>query len=219
MCFYKDQLLYSVSNPDYIYTIEAESGFASKDITMGRIKYPILSRQKLNGLTTAQGAGFKINTVESIRTVELFLTLSDLTSNCILSSNANGSFVASEYSWETNGTITKSNISAIYVNGIDKTSETNVSSVFTSKDLYHVIIVTSGAISGTISFNHKTTGGPSSLYQYICYYPSSFNSTTALAHYSMHIGKSPIVADDSSITLTENSVEFYDNDWLVIQNK
>jgi hypothetical protein len=219
MCFYKDQILYSISNPDYIYTIEAESGFASKDITMGRVDYPILSRQKLNGLTTANGAGFKINTAEPINTVEFFLTLSDLTSNSILSSTANGSFVASGYSWATNGTITKSNISAIYVNGIDKTSQTNVSSVFSANELYHVVIVTNGLISGTILFNHKTTGGPSSLYQYICYYPSAFNSTTALAHYNMHIGRAATVADDSSITLTENSVEFYDNDWLVLQNK
>jgi len=110
LCFYKDQILYSISNPDYIYTIEGTAGFASKDITLGRVKYPILSRQKLNGVTTADGAGFKINTAESIKTIELFLTLSDLTSNSIISSTANGDFVAAGYSWATNGTITKSNI-------------------------------------------------------------------------------------------------------------
>ena len=219
MCFYKDQLLYSVSNPDYIYTIEGDSGFASKDITMGRIKYPILSRQKLNGLTTADGAGFKINTAESIRTIEFFLTLSDLGTNSILFSGANGDFVSARYSWISNGTLNKSNISAIYVNGVNKISETNVNSVFAANELYHVVIVPSGPITGTILFNHIATGGPSSLYQYICYYPSSFNSTTALAHYNMHIGRAATVADDSSITLTENSVEFYDNDWLVLQNK
>ena len=218
MCFYKDQVLYSPSNPDYIYTIEGTSGFASKDITLGRIRYPILSRQKLNGLTTADGAGFKINTAESIRTIEFFLTLSDLTSNSILSSTANGDFVAARYSWATNGTITKSNISAIYVNGVDKTSQTNVSSVFTSNELYHVLMVTSGPITGTILFNHASTGGPSSLYQYISYYPSSFNSQLALSHYNMHIGRSASIADDSSMTMTENSVDFYDNDWIVLQN-
>jgi hypothetical protein len=218
MCFYKDQVLYSPSNPDYIYTIEGTSGFASKDITLGRIKYPILSRQKLNGLTTADGAGFKINTAESIRTIEFFLTLSDLTSNSILSSTANGDFVAARYSWATNGTITKSNISAIYVNGVDKTSQTNVSSVFTSNELYHVLMVTSGPITGTILFNHASTGGPSSLYQYISYYPSAFDSQLALSHYNMHIGRSATIADDSSITLTENSVDFYDNDWTVLQS-
>jgi hypothetical protein len=219
VCFYKDQILYSLSNPDYIYTIENSSGFASKDITMGRIQYPILSRQKLNGLTTADGSGFKINTVQSVRTIEFFLTLSQLTSNSILSSSANGDFVAAGYSWVNNGTITKSNISAIYVNGVNKVSETNINSVFDANELYHVVIVINGAITGTILFNHSSTGGPSSLYQYICYYPSAFNSTLAISHYNMHIGRSAILADDSSITMTENSVDFYDNDWQVIQSK
>ncbi len=218
VCFYKDQVLYSPSNPDYIYTIEATSGFASKDMTLGRIRYPILSRQKLNGLTTAEGAGFKINTAESIRTIEFFLTLSDLSTNSILLSGANGNFVSARYSWITNGTLTKSNISAIYVNGVNQTSQTNVASVFTANELYHVVIVTSGPITGAILFNHTATGGPSSLYQYISYYPSAFDSQLALSHYNMHIGRSATIADDSSITLTENSVDFYDNDWTVLQN-
>ncbi len=219
LCFYKDQVLYSPSNPEYIYTIEGTSGFAIKDIAFGRIEYPILSRQKLNGLTTADGSGFKIDTTQSIRTVEFFLTLSDLTTNSIIFSGASGNFVSARYSWVTNGTITKSNISAIYVNGIDRTSQTNISSVFLANELYHVLIVTSGPITGTILFNHITTGGPSSLYQYISYYPSAFNSNLALSHYNMHIGRSATVADDSSMILTEKSVEFYDNDWIVIQNK
>jgi hypothetical protein len=219
VCFYKDQVLYSPSNANYIYTIEGTSGFPSKDITLGRVSYPILSRQKLNGLTTADGAGFKIDMTESIRTVELFITLSALTSNCILFSGADGNFVSARYSWSDAGTINKSNISAIYVNGVDQISQTNISSVFTANELYHVVIVTSGPITGTVLFGHTVTGGPSSLYQYLSYYPSAFNSTLALSHYNMHIGRSPVVADDSSITLTENSVDFYDNDWLVLQNK
>lgn len=218
VCFYRNQVLYSPNNPDYIYTIEGTSGFASKDITLGRVGYPILSRQKLNGLTTADGSGFKIHTAESIRTVEFFLTLSDLTTNSILLSGADGSFVSARYSWITNGTLTKSNISAIYVNGVDKTSQTNVASVFTSNELYHVVIVTSGPITGEILFNHTATGGPSSLYQYISYYPSAFDSQLALSHYNMHIGRSATIADDSSMTLTENYVDFYDNDWIVLQS-
>ena len=219
MCFYKDQVLYSISNPDYIYTIEGTPGFASKDITLGRVQYPILSRQKLNGLTTAGGAGFKIKTVEPIKTVEFFLTLSDLTSNSILSSTNNGMYGLVEYSWANNGTITKSNISAIYVNGIDKTSQTSISSVFTANELYHVMIVTDFAITGDILFNHASTGGPSSLYQYISSYPAPFLAPMAVSNYNMHIGKAAIVLDDSSMTLTESSVEFYDNDWIVLQNQ
>lgn len=219
MCFYKDQVLYSPSNADYIYTIEDISGATSKDITFGRINYPILSRHNLNGLRTASASGFRVNTIESTQTVEFFLTLSALTANCILFSGADGDFIASKYSWGNTGTIDKTNIAAIYVNGVDKISATNISNVFAVDELYHVVIVTTGPITGPLRFNYLSAGGPSSLYQYLTYYPQAFDSATVLNHYNMHIGRSPAVADDSSITLTENSVEFYNNDWVVLQNK
>ena len=219
MCFYKDQVLYSPSNADYIYTIEDISGATSKDITFGRINYPILSRHNLNGLRTASASGFRVNTIESTQTVELFLTLSALTANCILFSGADGDFIASKYSWGNTGTIDKTNIAAIYVNGVNKTSATNISNVFAVDEIYHVVIVTTGPITGPLRFNYLSAGGPSSLYQYLTYYPQAFDSATVINHYNMHIGRSPSVADDSSITLTESSVEFYNNDWVVLQNK
>jgi hypothetical protein len=219
VCFYKDQVLYSPSNADYIYTIEDISGATSKEITMGRVDYPILSRHKLNGLRTGVASGFRINTIESTRTVEFFLTLSALTGNCLLFSGADGDYVASKYSWGNTGTIDKTNISAIYVNGVDKISATNISNVFTTDELYHVVIVTSGNIVGPFRFNYLSSGGPSCLYQYISYYPDAFDSAKVLAHYNMHTGRAASVADDSSITLTENSVEFYNNDWVVLQSK
>lgn len=219
VCFYKDQVLYSPSNADYIYTIEDISGATSKEITMGRVNYPILSRHKLNGLRTGVASGFRINTIESTRTVEFFLTLSALTGNCLLFSGADGDYVASKYSWGNTGTIDKTNISAIYVNGVDKISATNISNVFTTDELYHVVIVTSGNIVGPFRFNYLSSGGPSCLYQYITYYPDAFDSTKVLAHYDMHTGRAAAVADDSSMTLTESSVEFYNNDWVVLQSK
>ena len=219
MCFYKDQVLYSPSNADYIYTIEDISGATSKDITFGRINYPILSRHNLNGLRTASASGFRVNTIESTQTVEFFLTLSALTANCILFSGADGDFIASKYSWGNTGTIDKTNIAAIYVNGVDKISATNINNVFAVDELYHVVIVTTGPITGPLRFNYLSAGGPSSLYQYLTYYPQAFDSATVINHYNMHIGRSPSVADDSSITLTESSVEFYNNDWVVLQNK
>ena len=219
ICFYKDQVLYSPSNADYIYTIEDISGATSKEITMGRIDYPILSRHERNGLRTGVASGFRVNTIESISTVEFFFTPSALTANCILFSGATGDYSASKFSWGNTGTIDKINIAAIYVNGVSKTSATNISTVFTAGEIAHVVIVTTNPISGPLRFNYLSSGGPSSLYQYLTYYPTAFDSTKALAHYNMHIGRAAAVADDSSITLTENSVNFYNNDWVVLQNK
>lgn len=219
ICFYKDQVLYSPSNADYIYTIEDISGATSKEITMGRIDYPILSRHERNGLRTGVASGFRVNTIESISTIEFFFTPSALTANCILFSGATGDYSASKFSWGNTGTIDKINIAAIYVNGVSKTSATNISTVFTAGEIAHVVIVTTNPISGPLRFNYLSAGGPSSLYQYLTYYPTAFDSTKALAHYNMHIGRAAAVADDSSITLTENSVNFYNNDWVVLQNK
>jgi hypothetical protein len=219
LCFYNDQILYSQTNGDYLNTLDGLSGATIKEITTGRISHPILSRHKNNGLRTGSASGFKVNTSESIRTVEFFLTLSDLTANCILFSSADGTYVASKFAWGNTGTIDKTNISSIHVNGIDKTSATNISTVFTADELYHIVIVTSGPITGPIRFNYLSSGGPSSLYQYLSYYPEAFTSQNAVDHYNMHIGRTSSVADDSSVALTENAVNFYNNDWIVIQNR
>jgi len=219
LCFYNDQILYSQTNGDYLNTLDGLSGATIKEITTGRISHPILSRHKNNGLRTGSASGFKVNTSESIRTIEFFLTLSALTANCILFSSADGTYVASKFAWGNTGTIDKTNISSIHVNGIDKTSATNISTVFTADELYHIVIVTSGPITGPIRFNYLSSGGPSSLYQYLSYYPEAFTSQNAIDHYNMHIGRTSSVADDSSVALTENAVNFYNNDWIVIQNR
>jgi hypothetical protein len=218
LCFYKDQVVYSPSNGDYIYTAEDVSGLSAKDISMGRTTHPILSRHSHNGLRALAGSGFRINTTESIQTIELFFTPSDLTENCILFSSAQGDYSASKLSWDNAGTISKTNISAIYINGIDKTSSTNVSNLFIAGDLAHVVIVTNSAITGPLGFNYFSQGGPSSLYQYISYYPEAFNQLKSVDHYNMHIGKPFASADDSAITLTENSINFYDIDWQVTKS-
>jgi hypothetical protein len=218
LCFYKDQVVYSPSNGDYIYTAEDVSGLSAKDISMGRTTHPILSRHSHNGLRALAGSGFRINTTESIQTIELFFTPSDLTENCILFSSAQGDYSASKLSWNNAGTISKTNISAIYINGIDKTSSTNVSNLFIAGDLAHVVIVTNSAITGPLGFNYFSQGGPSSLYQYISYYPEAFNQLKSVDHYNMHIGKPFASADDSAITLTENSINFYDIDWQVTKS-
>ena len=218
LCFYKDQVIYSPSNGNYIYTVEDVSGLSAKDISMGRITHPILSRHSHNGLKTSAGSGFRVNTAESIRTVELFFTPSDLTENCIIFSSAQGDYAACKLSWNNSGTISKTNISAIYVNGVNKTSSTNVSNLFRAGDLSHIVVVTNSAITGPLGFNYFTLGGPSSLYQYISYYPEAFNDSKAINHYNMYIGKSLASADDSAITLTENSINFYDIDWQVTKS-
>jgi len=163
-------------------------------------------------------SGFRINTPESISTIEAFVKFSAMTANCLISTDSQDGYAESRYSWTNGGTLTKTNISKIYVNGVDKTSQTNVSNVFVEEELYHVVIVLSAAASGPIKFNYLSSGGPSSLYQYISCYPAAFDATNALFHYNMHIGKASYIADDSSMSVTESGVTFYNNDWIVLQS-
>lgn len=218
MSFYKNQRFYSATNADYIYTLEGLNGATDKEITMGRVNSPILSRDSRNGLVTGTASGFRINTLEPVRTIEAFVKFSAMTANCLISTDAVGSYAASRYSWTNSGTVTKNNILKIYVNGVDRTTQTNISNVFEANELYHVIIVLSAESSGPIKFNYLTSGGPSTLYQYISYYPAAFDATNALFHYNMHIGKTSYLADDSSMSVTENGVEFYNIDWSLIQS-
>lgn len=209
--FYKDQSVFASNSADYINHVNTES------FTLGSKKYPILSRDSRNGITAFNNCGFNLNTEELISTVEFFYTPSALTNGALLSSTS-GLGAASDYSWVTAGTINKTNISAIYVNGTNKTSETLVSNVFAAGELYHVVIVYASPISGALKFNSSSLGGPISRYQNIAIYPSAFNSIKVSEHYSLYTQRSVSLADDSLITMTENSVYSYNNDWLVIQN-
>ena len=122
---------------------------------------------------------------------------------------------------EKHGGYSKTNVSAIYVNGINKTSETSIANVFEVGQMHHVLIVFSNDISGDIRFNYSQFGSVESLYQNIALYPSNFDSTKALSQYDLYRYKSIQEVLDSntwSIQLTENSVTPYNNDWIVQQN-
>jgi hypothetical protein len=209
MSFYNDQALFSSTSADYITGLN--------NIAISSKKYPILSRDARNGIRVLSGSGFYANTTEAISTIEFFYTPSALT-NSALVSTVSGDGAASNYSWVTAGSISKTNIAAIYVNGVDKTSQTSISNVFTAGEIYHVVIVYTSAVSDAIKFNHSSAGAVSALYQNIALYPTAFNSTKVIEHYDLYMEKSAAIADDSSITVTEDGPQYYSNDWVVIQN-
>jgi hypothetical protein len=211
LTFYQDQTLFASNSGDYISALDTTS------YTLGNKIYPILSRDSRNGVKTFDNSGFVINTEKAISTVEFFYTPSSL-SNSGLVSSVSGSYAASNYSWITSGTISKTNISAIYINGINKTSQTNISNLLTIGEIHHIVIVYTGPISGVLKFNSSALGSTPATYQNIALYPIAFDSTKVSEHYALYTQRSASVADDSSITMTENSTSVYNNDWLVIQN-
>jgi hypothetical protein len=200
-------------------TLEEDSGISDYRITLGKLPYDILSRNGKNGLRTVVDSGFEITTTKGIQAIEFFYTPAALTDSGLLSTTSINGYGASSIRWSNSGTMSKTDISAIYVNGVNKTSETNVSNVFKVNQLHHVIVVFSSAVSGDIRFNYSVNGSVSALYQYIALYQTAFNSTQAAANYDLYINKqSSSITDSSTTTMTEDGVESYNNDWLVIQH-
>jgi hypothetical protein len=219
--FYNNQIAYASNSSSYISTLEGLAGVSVYDITIGNNKHPILSRNARNGIRTIQSSGFYINTTSSVSTLEFFYTPYALTVSGLISTASSGSYAASNYSWNGGGTISKTNISAIYVNNVDKSAETDVSNIFKLGQMHHVVIVFTAAVSGQIKIAHSSSGSVPALFQNLALYPSQFTLSKASGHHDLYVyGSTSTVADDNSpsITVTENSVDYYDNDWVVIQN-
>lgn len=217
--FYNGQRLYAENGYSYISSLEGDNAVSDYRITFGNNSYDILSRHKLNGLKAVTDSGFHITTANGINTVEFFYTPDSLNDSGLISTTATNGYAASTYRWHNSGTISKTNISAIYVNGVNKTSQTNVSNVFRAGQLHHVIIVFGSAVSDEIRFNHSLYGSVPALYQYILLYPDQFNSTKATDHYDYFIRRdTETITDSSTLTMTEDGAESYNNDWIVIQN-
>ena len=216
---YNDLIKYSYNGNGYLTTLEEDSGISDFNITLGKQAYNILSRNYKNGLRTVADSGFEITTNKSVRTIEFFYTPTAITDSGLLSTTATNGFSASNIYWHNSGTMSKTNISALYVNGINKTSQTNVSNVFKANQLHHVVVVFSSAVSSDIRFNYSLYGSVSSLYQYITLYENAFTSTEAVANYDLYIRKqTSAITDSSTVVMTEDAIDSYNNDWIVVQN-
>jgi len=191
---------------------------SSGEYYLGSLNYPLLSRHYDNGIRTKAGTGFNLTTGGSVKSLEMFFTPSDLTANTLLDVASTGSYTASKYSWTNGGTITKTNILKIYVNGVDKTSQTNISNVFSANQLHHVILVLTQPCSGMLKFNYSGSGGPSCLYNNISIYGKELTASIAATHYDLYVGRPSISVQDPSIVMTEKGIASYNNDWIVLQS-
>jgi hypothetical protein len=203
-----------------IDTYSENSGYyatSTSDYSLGSFNYPPLLRHKNNGLQTKAAAGFNIPVKDSVSTIEMFFTPSDLTANTLFDVAAEGAYTASRYSWTNGGTITKTNISKIYVNGVDRTSQTNISNVFLADNLHHIVLVLTQPASGVLKFNYSGSGGPSSLYKNVAIYDYQISQALASDHYASYISRPNTSVSDTSMTLTDSAPKAYNNDWVVIQ--
>jgi hypothetical protein len=152
-----------------------------------------------------------------VKTLEFFYTPSTLGNGGIVNSAAGSGYSASNLSWSSN-VIAKTNISKIYVNGVDKSTETDINNLFTKDHLYHVVITFTNPISGDIRINHSSAGAIEALYQNIAIYDYEFTLNKSIEHLSLYTGTSPQVVSNSLASMTENSFNYYNYDWTVVES-
>jgi len=182
---------------------------------LGSLNYPILSRNYTNGIRAKDGAGFNINTLSDIKSVEMFFTPLTLASNTLIYGSDPST---TRFAWNGSGAVSKANIAKVYVNNIDVTNQTNISSYLVEEEPHHVVVVFTTPITGTIQLNYETAGGPSNLYKNITTYEKELTAGLVETHYELYTGRAVSTVSEPSVTLTESDIIAYNNDWIVLQS-
>jgi len=182
---------------------------------LGSLNYPILSRNYTNGIRAKNGAGFDINTSSDIKSVEMFFTPLTLASNTLIYGSDPS---ATRFAWNGSGVVSKANIAKVYVNNVDVTNQTNISSYLVEEEPHHIAIVFTTPITGSIQLNYETAGGPSNLYKNITTYEKELTAGLVETHYELYTGRAVSTVSEPSVTLTESDIIAYNNDWIVLQS-
>jgi hypothetical protein len=208
--FYSNRTIYADNYGDKITS--------TTDYYLGSLNYPVLSRHYMNGIRCKADSGFVLNTQMDVQTLEFFYTPNSYNDSGLVSSTSTNGYTASNFSWRNSGTISKSNISKIYVNNVSKTSETNIANVFVLNQPHHVVIEYASPISGDITFNSSLYGAIQGQFQNIAIYEKAFTAQDVETHFELYTGKPVESVSESAITLTELEPAYYNNDWIVIQS-
>lgn len=216
--FYNTPIWYSKNGGSYIETLKTDVNSVVYDLAVGNKYYPVLQRKSTSGIKAVANSGFYINTNKNIRSMEFFYTPSSLAAEGGLIETESGDI----YKWNNSGLITKTGILEIFVNGIAKTTETHIGDVFRENELHHVILVVGTSATGLIKFNNTIYGSESAKYENICLYDYGVSgsqvSTDLYDIYRYKSYKTYNASTTSSMMMTENSVNYYNNDWKVIQS-
>jgi len=216
--FYDEKKL-SAHGGGSIISVEQPNLGDSWEISVSNTNSNILLREKDNGITPDNSV-FYINTLKDINYLEMIFCPKSLSSGYLFYNKTSG--VESSLSWTSNGTITKTNISNLYVNGQDITSQNNISNYLYVDEPNYILIKSSSEMTGQIWINGKQDGGNRSgvldnnTYQNIAIYDSE--SVDHLKHYNLYIGKDVIEASDSVIQITEEAVKTYSRDRVLLNN-
>jgi hypothetical protein len=204
--FYRESLVYADNSNSYIGS--------NSQFRVGSLNYSPLIRHYNNGIRAKSGYGFDSNAGLNISTVEMFFTPKTNGANTLFYHAASGT----KYAWNGSQTVSKASISALYVNGVDKTSQTNVNNFLVPGEPHHIVLVFASPITGVFKFNYETSGGLDNLYNNIALYPRALSVTEVDTHFDLYCGRPSTSVVDPAINVTEAAPEYYDNDWIVVQS-
>lgn len=215
---YENKKMFSHNGRSLISVSEPSSAI-EWDVNFSNREYQILSRHYDNGVRS-MGAGFYVDTVDNIRSLEMVFVPEAIGSGYLFYNKTNS--VEYSLSWASNGTILKSNVSGLYINGQDASSATNISEYINVGEPNYILIKTSLAISGQIWINTKSDNNvrsgtlPNNLYNIIAIYEGI--DIDHSINYSFYTGDHILSANDSAVTLTDMGPKAYDFDWVVLDN-
>ena len=207
IAFYSNKDIYADNYGDRISS--------TTEYYLGSLNYPILSRNYTNGIRAKNAAGFNINTLSSIKSVEMFFTPLTLAANTLFYASDPS---ATRLAWNGSGVVSKANIDKLYVNNVDVTNQTNISSYLNAEEPHHVVIVFTTPVTGSLQLNYETSGGPSNLYKNITTYEKELTAGIVETHFELYTGRAVSTLTEPQITLTESDIIAYNNDWIVLQS-
>lgn len=190
--FYSDKDFYSDNSGNRIY-----SDF---DYSLGQYNYPIRVQNEHNGLRMIDGHGFSVELSLEPQTVEMFFS-PDGGSNVLFSSDN------AEFGWNSNGLISSTGINSIYINGVNRTLETNIYNVVLSDILHHVVITLDEPASN-IKFNQNqddSQSGGSNLYSNIAFYEGQFTQAQIINNYRLYCSDNSSIVEESGLQISEDA--------------
>ncbi len=198
LLFYSNKDVYSDNSGLKVYS--------NYDYGLYPYNNPILSHDYFNALRMYEGHGFNLELPPLANSVELIFTPVG-GSNVLF---ANG---LSFYKWNNLGQVSKSGIDAVYINGIDRSSETNILPHLVNLSPHHIVLNLAQNASGVAVFNSSLDGlesGGSNGYSNIAIYESTLTEQEIEENYKLYTDRILYTADDSSLTINE-SVQGHDN--------
>lgn len=168
------------------------------DYSLPKNNSKILSYNKNNGLRMYDGHGFTLNGIPDVKAVEMIFT-PELGENVLVSA------ASKIYEWSSSGVISKTAVSSIYVNGINRTSETNVFD-FMAVGLPHHLVINFTSAATNIKFNQNQTDSKSGIghmYNNLAIYEDNLSAAQISQHYLLYTGNIVKTINDTQMTVSE----------------